>query len=656
MKKLFLSILCFFTVFSFSQSTYLLNNNTAVNLTCPSTSTLYDSGNSGGNYSNSENYTKTFTAPAGSCLSVTLRNIDIESCCDRLRIYDGPNTGSPLIVNLTGTNAGPVTYNSTGTSMTFNFFSDGSIVYAGFQATITCLSACSGTPSPGTIAVNSTNSVTCPTAGTVILSASGASNGCGITYQWQTSTTSTGPWTNIAAPAGVTNWYSGSFNGLTYFRRLTCCGANCASSNTISIGSGISGGACALSNYNASGTAYNYETFVGTNAPSTDDVLFNSTVNLGFNFCYGGVQYSTAFIASNGAIVFTGVPCFPNIQTTTFAAAGVGTGYVISAAAPVNNTSIPRNAILGPWHDIDPSVGGLIEYATLGVAPNRRFVVSYDNVPMFSGSCNTNAALNFSSQIKIYETTGNIEVHVKSKQLCTSWNGGYAVMGLHNFDGTIYRPPTASMVNHNYPTQWTMTNTAYQWSAPCAPCAVLPIEFKKFYGERVERVNKLYWETAMEENILHFSVERSNDAENFKEIAKVDPKNLPSLYNYDDYDTKPGSMYYYRITSIEKNGERKHTNVIPLGSNLNEVLVSGIYPNPVEDDFVMSVDARSSTELQVRIYDVVGKMVKEFKPSMPIGVNQIKFSVPELPAGSYMLEVRSSDDQIITQHKLVKVD
>ncbi|HRD41124.1 MAG TPA: hypothetical protein PLC65_21025, partial [Bacteroidia bacterium] len=283
----------------------------------------------------------------------------------------------------------------------------------------------------------------------------------------------------------------------------------------------------------------------------------------------GGVQYSTGFIASNGAIVFTGVPCFPNIQTTTFAAAGVGTGYVISAAAPVNNTSIPRNAILGPWHDIDPSVGGLIEYATLGVAPNRRFVVSYDNVPMFSGSCNTNASLNFSGQIKIYETTGNIEIHVRQKRLCSSWNGGYAVMGLHNFDGTIYRPPVNATA-HNYPTQWTMTNTAYQWTSVCAPCAVLPIEFKKFYGERIDRVNKLYWETAMEENINYFSVERSNDAENFKEIAKVDPKNLPALYTYDDHDTKPGSMYYYRITSVEKNGERKHTNVIPLGSNLNE--------------------------------------------------------------------------------------
>lgn len=634
--------------------TYLMNVTNTTNVSCPGTYTLFDSGGSAGTYTNSENYTRTFTAPVGSCLNVTV-SYSTESCCDRLRIYDGNSTGSPLVYSLAGT--GTASWAGSSQSLTFNFTSDGSVINAGFSATISCLSACSGTPNVGTISVAASNSVTCPNAGSVTISTAGGSLGCGITYQWQSAPTSTGPWTNIPAPLGTYyNLIGGSFSGLTYFRKIACCGANCATSNVVSIGTGA-GSVCSLATYNGAGTAYNFEAFVGTNAPSTDDVLFNATVNLGFQFCYGGNLYTTAFIASNGAIVFTGVPCFPNIQTATFAAAGVGTGYVISAAAPVNNTSIPRNAILGPWHDIDPSVGGLIEYATLGVAPNRRFVVSYDNVPMFSGSCNTNAALNFSSQIKIYESTGNIEVHVKSKQLCTSWNGGYAVMGLHSFDGTVYRPPTASMTAHNYPTQWTMTNTAYQWTAACASCAfVLPVDFKQFYGERIERVNKLYWETAMEENINYFSVERSNDAENFKEIARVEPKNLPSFYNYDDHDTKPGSMYYYRIVSVEKNGERKQTKVIPLGSNLNEVLVSGIYPNPVEDDFVMSVDARSSTELQVRIYDVVGKMVKEFKPSMPIGVNQIKFSVPELPAGSYMLEVRSSDDQIITQHKLVKVD
>lgn len=414
--------------------------------------------------------------------------------------------------------------------------------------------------------------------------------------------------------------------------------------------------ACSLSTYTGAGTTYTFESFVGTNAPQTDDVLFNSVVNLGFNFCYGGSQYNTCYIASNGAIVFDAVTCFPNILTNTNAAPGIGTGWSITAAAPVNNTSIPRNAILGPWQDIDPSLGGLIEYATVGTAPNRRFIVSYDQIPMFSCGTAAGAGNYFSGQIKIFETSGNIEIHIRNKQLCTTWNGGYAVMGLHSADGTIYRPPTASMVNHNYPTQWTMTNTGYRWTSACANCAVLPVEFKNFYGERIEKVNKLYWETAVEKNIVSYSIERSADAENFVEIAKVNPKNQPSLYNYDDAETKPGSLNYYRIISVDKDGERKSTNVIPLGANLNEVVVSGIYPNPTNNEFNMSIDSRTNTELHIKIYDVVGKMVKSFNKPVPVGVQLMSFSVSDLPAGSYMMEVRSANGQVITQQKLVKVD
>ena len=85
-------------------------------------------------------------------------------------------------------------------------------------------------------------------------------------------------------------------------------------------------------------------------------------------------------------------------------------------------------------------------------------------------------------------------------------------------------------------------------------------------------------------------------------------------------------------------------------------MVSGIYPNPVQNDFVMSVDSRTSTELEIKIYDIVGKLVKSFTRNSAIGVQQLNFSIPELSSGSYMIEVRSADKQVITQQKLIKVD
>ncbi|MCE3259770.1 MAG: iron-regulated protein FrpC [Bacteroidetes bacterium] len=524
-------------------NTYLMNN-TNVSLTCPSTSLFYDSGGSTGDYGTSENFTKTFTAPAGSCLQVSFSSaFATESCCDRLKIFDGASGASASLGTYSGT-TGPGLITSSGSSLTFSFTSDFSIEDAGFEATITCVSACSGTPTGGTTMASAGSCL----GSSVALSVSGAGSGCGITYQWQSAPASSGPWSNIAGATGTT--YSVA-SGTTYYRRLTTCGANSGTSTAVQSSSATTI-PCSLSTYTSATTTYSFENFTGTTLPTTDDVLFTSIVTFGFAFCYGGSQYWGGYVASNGAFVFDAVPCFPNIQTSTYAAGGVGTGYTIPSAAPVNSTSIPRNAVLGPWQDIHPGLGGTIRYYTTGTSPNRRFVVSYENIPMFS--CGTSSpSIYFTGQIKLFETSNNIEIHIGNKGVCPSFNSGRAVMGLHSYDGTIYIPPVNNTA-HNSPTQWSMTNTAYLFQSPCAvnngPCAILPVGFKNFYGEQAGSVNKLYWETASESNVKEFIVERSIDGVTFREIGTVKAQNKPSLYSFNDQSVRSNVINYYKITIL----------------------------------------------------------------------------------------------------------
>lgn len=658
MKNFYLLIALFSLYFSKAQ-TYIMNN-TNVAIGCPSSSLFYDSGNVGGNYANNENFTKTFTAPAGQCLSITLANIDIESCCDDLNIYDGPTTASPLLANLFGTIAGPVTYVSSGNTMTFRFTSDGSVIGAGWQATITCAPPCILAPTPGVISISS-STVGCASGGPVTLSAAGSSAGCGILSQWQSAPSATGPWTNISNATGAAS-ANVSYIGQTFFRKRACCGALCAFSNTISVGSGTAPATCDLSTYVPSVVPYSFDVFAGTLAPSTDDVLYSSSILFGFPFCFTGAQYGGGFPASNGALVFSGVPCFPNVYFNQMAAGGIGTGYVIDQPAPskVNNsTSTPQNAVLGPWHDIDPSVGGTIRYTTLGVAPNRRFVISFLNVPMYSSPCNTNASKDFTGQIKLFETSNNIEIHITNKQICATWNNGAAILGLTSFDGNTYVPPVNATA-HNYPTQWTMTNTAYRFTSPCAapggPCAVLPVNFKSFYGERLEGINKLTWESAVESGVKNYIVERASDAENFVEIAKITPNNLPSKYTFDDKTTMPGTLNYYRITSFENNGQKTRTNVLPLGAKDGEIAVSGIYPNPVKGDFAMIVDSKIVSILTINLYDTFGKLVKTINQNIGTGVTPLNLNCSDLNAGIYLLESIDSNKKVVSKQKMIKVD
>jgi hypothetical protein len=94
---------------------------------------LFDSGGNGGIYTINEDLT--FTINTGAPISLSFLNeFCVETNLDFLYIYDGPDTDSPLIAELTGTNIGlPGPYVANSGSVTFYFTSDGSVAYCGFM-------------------------------------------------------------------------------------------------------------------------------------------------------------------------------------------------------------------------------------------------------------------------------------------------------------------------------------------------------------------------------------------------------------------------------------------------------------------------------------------------------------------------------------------
>ncbi|MBL7890071.1 MAG: CUB domain-containing protein, partial [Bacteroidia bacterium] len=143
-KKLLLFIFILLSVFfeRVTAQNITMSNGASTTYACTG-GTFYDPGGTG-NYANSLTNTQTICAPAGQYLTFTFTSFNTESCCDDLDIYNGPNTGSPLIGTFAGTNTpGTITVNP-GQCITFSFTSDGSITAAGWTATMSC----STTPPP----------------------------------------------------------------------------------------------------------------------------------------------------------------------------------------------------------------------------------------------------------------------------------------------------------------------------------------------------------------------------------------------------------------------------------------------------------------------------------------------------------------------------
>ena len=193
---------------------------------------------------------------------------------------------------------------------------------------------------------------------------------------------------------------------------------------------------------NYSGTDINTPNKVIVRMPiSTDDNFAASTTYIPYPFYFFGLRKDYFRIGANGLVTFTnnfgdGTSCpwaysapLPWTPTTNGSPADASSG----------NFDRMHDAIYGVYEDTypSPSVHGTtgdphwgIYYGVLDSFPCRKIICSWNDVPQFS--C-TN--LRCSYQIVCYEGSNIIEVHVKQRQVCTSWNSGNGIIGIQNATG-----------------------------------------------------------------------------------------------------------------------------------------------------------------------------------------------------------------------------
>ncbi|MFN5182988.1 MAG: GEVED domain-containing protein, partial [Bacteroidota bacterium] len=107
---------------------------------------------------------------------------------------------------------------SGGTSFSYHYGVNGTSTTCTYLEIDYSTGPCSGTPNAGV--ANITLATGCPSVN-FTLSVSGLSTGSGQTYQWQSATSSTGPWTDIVGANSPT--YSTSVSNTTFYQLITTC-------------------------------------------------------------------------------------------------------------------------------------------------------------------------------------------------------------------------------------------------------------------------------------------------------------------------------------------------------------------------------------------------------------------------------------------------
>ncbi len=164
--------------------------------------------------------------------------------------------------------------------------------------------------------------------------------------------------------------------------------------------------------------------------------------SIGFDFCYFGEIYTQFYIASNGWISFLNPTGAMDVNWTP-------DGPIPDAAA-----GVPKAAIFGPWTDWHSGLcTNCIFHEVVGTAPNRKLIVSWEDVPLFSCT-----GFEGTFQIVLHETTNQIDNHLTSVDVCPGWDLGIATQGILNEDGT-----EGYAIAGRNASAWSATNETWVW-------------------------------------------------------------------------------------------------------------------------------------------------------------------------------------------------
>lgn len=433
--------------------------------------------------------------------------------------------------------------------------------------------------------------------------------------------------------------------------------------------------------YTRTSIPYSWESGSGTSLSIASDGI-SSSISLGFSFDFYCNTFSSVRIAEDGFISFN------------------------ATAGNENNTSIPsagnpNGMIAGVWEDLKQRTSGSynprISYQRLGTAPNRRFVVKYEDM-VFYRAISPSKRVDF--QIVLYEGTNVVEIHTKrvdgsggdqATQGIESPNGqnGMAVPGrnFQNFTVSISSPDAYRFTPPSASIQYSWSNPQYlndnsledpKGSPPFDSWFVLtvnngtcilrdsarifvqplPIELLHFDAQKAEGNVLLSWKSKESGSSEFFAVERSWDGIEFVEIERVPAKGTSDeIHAYAYLDTSPqDEMNLYRLAMIDANGQTRYSSVREVfftPKAQHELLA--VYPNPSRKQFYFKLHLGRAAVGSIEIFGMDGRMIKSktFSTSQAESLSQM-IDLGEQPAGIYLYRVTIDGNRFDGKISLIK--
>jgi Secretion system C-terminal sorting domain len=179
-----------------------------------------------------------------------------------------------------------------------------------------------------------------------------------------------------------------------------------------------------------------------------------------------------------------------------------------------------------------------------------------------------------------------------------------------------------------------------------ATIGIVPVKITNFSVSLNSGTALIKWSTSLETGPVKYTVQRSGNGRDYRDIAIFDGTHLPLNNNYSYNDATAGNgANFYRIKIAEISGNIFYSET-GLVKNDN-AFGFNVYPNPTANEFKLTLQAKF-LPAAVEIINAQGKLL--YKERLEVASSTFNKA---LPKGIYAVKVTGSNNNTITQ-RLIK--
>lgn len=178
--------------------------------------------------------------------------------------------------------------------------------------------------------------------------------------------------------------------------------------------------------------------------------------------------------------------------------------------------------------------------------------------------------------------------------------------------------------------------------------SVLPVDLINFQGN-INRNNKatLQWKVGNNERVYQFEVQRSFDGRDFKTVGLVFTSEKNGVEDYMFYETiNSYEKVMYRLKMTDKENDVTYSKILVFQTKMttttNNIKIIG---NPVNDKLTFSYTSSTAQVVDIKIYDMSGRVMMSNKMNSLEGNNTKSFPLAaSFKPNMYLVEVNNGTE------------